>query len=296
MHNDRLTIITDEVSQNFDEVGEFLKEYSLGGFELRSMEGRAFKDLTQADIAKTRRFARDNGWQVYGCATPVFKCAIDDLAAGTEHVECFKRSLEKAIELNCDLLRVFTFTRPAIGEPDAALIERAAERLQPLLELIENTPVRLGVENELSCIVATAEEVRSFLGHFESDRLGVIWDPCNILYLNGEPVPPATQYAAIQSRVFHVHVKDAWRTPGSAAGPRAIAAPVGLGDVGWKTHLGEIIRGGFNGKFSLETHWRIRALDERLLHLPAGHDFSAGGLEASRVCLRNLQALMGAPG
>ena len=165
------------------------------------------------------------------------------------------------------------------------------ERLQPLLELAQNTPVRLGVENELSCVVATAEEMRIFLEHFESDRIGVIWDPCNILYLNRAPVPPTAQYAAIQSRVFHVHVKDAWRTTDSIASMRAVAAPVGLGDVDWRTHLGEIIRGGFKGKFSLETHWRIRALDERLLHLPAGYDFSAGGLEASRVCLRNLQAL-----
>jgi hypothetical protein len=47
---------------------------------------------------------------------------------------------------------------------------------------------------------------------------------------------------------------------------------------------------------SLETHWRKLALDEKLLHLPAGQAFSAGGDEASRICMRRLIELCAAAG
>ena len=99
-------------------------------------------------------------------------------------------------------------------------------------------------------------------------------------------------FATIAPRVLHVHVKDARRRPPAPGALCAEATPVGDGDVGWRAHLAELKRLGYRGLLSLETHWRVRQLDEASLHLPAGYGFSAGGEEASRVCLRNLQQLM----
>ena len=40
--------------------------------------------------------AREDGWKIFGCSTPVFKCDIDDAAAIKEHREIFKRSIDVA--------------------------------------------------------------------------------------------------------------------------------------------------------------------------------------------------------
>ena len=74
------TFISDEVSQELPVVARFAREFGLGGFELRSFAGRAFKDLTAADVAAVRAVVRAEGWRVVGCASPVFKCALDDAA------------------------------------------------------------------------------------------------------------------------------------------------------------------------------------------------------------------------
>jgi hypothetical protein len=66
--------------------------------------------------------------------------------------------------------------------------------------------------------------------------------------------------------------------------------------VGWGRHLAEIRATGYPGLLSLETHWRKAELDRTLLHLPAGHAFSAGGDEASRLCMRQLIDLWTAAG
>jgi hypothetical protein len=112
----QFTIISDEVSQDLPVLIRFVKEFNLPGIELRSMFGRAFKDLTPADIAEVKRVARGEGWKIFGCSTPVFKCEIDDAAAVQAHLEEFKRSLGVAQELDCDLLRVFTFLRRSPAE------------------------------------------------------------------------------------------------------------------------------------------------------------------------------------
>lgn len=291
----QFTIISDEVSQDLPVLIRFVKEFNLPGIELRSMFGRAFKDLTPADIAEVKRVARGEGWKIFGCSTPVFKCEIDDAPAVQAHLDEFKRSLGVAHELDCDLLRVFTFLRRSPAE-NAALLPRVVEQLLKLDALAAGTKVRLGVENEHSCIIGTGLEAALYLPHLPAPRFGIVWDPCNVLYVPGAPADATAGYAAIAPRVHHIHVKDARRIAPKPGALQAVASPVGLGDVGWKPHLAQIQRSGYTGFFSLETHWRVIQIAEADLHLPAGYGFSRGGEEASRVCLHNLREILPATG
>lgn len=285
------TFITDEVSQEIADVARVVKEFQLPGIELRSMFGRAFKDLTAADIGQVRRTAKAEGWKVYGCSSPVFKCEIDDAAGIKAHVEIFKRSVEVANQLECDLVRVFTFLRRPPAE-NAKLMGRAAELLQQLVPIARDAKVRIGIENEHSCIVGTGPELVAIFQHLPDPQFGIVWDPCNVLYVPGAPDKATTDFAKFRSRLFHIHVKDALRVPPKPGSLQAIAEPVGLGDIGWRAHFKEIIDSQYDGMISLETHYRVEAIAEENLHLPAGYGFSKGGEEASRVCLHNIRALL----
>lgn len=291
---DAITVISDEVSQELPVVTAFLREFKLPGLELRSFNGRAFKDLTSADVAEISSASRAEGWRVVGCATPVFKCDLDDAAAITAHREIFKRSLDVAHELNCDLLRVFTFLRtPNPAEP--AKQRRVVEHLQGLLDLAAGSGIRLGVENEHSCLAATAGETAAILAPLPADRIGAIWDPCNVLYVPGAAAPTPADLVRLAPRLFHLHVKDAVRRDLAAVKSGeliAVGTPVGIGDVDWRGHFKVLREIGYAGLLSLETHWRLEKIDESLLHLPAGHAFSHGGETASRTCLHNLRALL----
>ena len=286
------TIITDEISQELTDVARFVRAFKLSGIELRSMFGRAFKDLTNEDIAKIKEQAKADGWKVYGVSSPVFKCEIDDEKGIRDHVEIFKRSLETAVTLNSDLIRVFTFLRRPTA-PDAATVERIAGHLAKLAELAAGSGVRVGVENESSCIIGSDAELTALAPHLKAKNLGLIWDPCNVLYVPGASGGPSTKtFENLLPQIFHVHVKDAARLPKPAAGSSGLEGmPVGLGDVNWHAHFASIQRSGYRGMLSLETHWRRERIDEKLLHLPAGHAFSRGGEEASTTCLHNIQAL-----
>lgn len=287
------TIITDEISQELTDVTRFIQAFKLSGIELRSMFGRAFKDLTNEDVAKVREQAKASGWKVYGVSSPVFKCEIDDEKGIRDHVEIFKRSLETARALDSDLIRVFTFLRRP-STPDAATIQRIAEHLAKLAELAAGSGVRVGVENESSCIIGSDSELSALAPHLKASNLGIIWDPCNVLYVPGNngALPSTSTFEKLLPKILHVHVKDAARKGvATEHGSGLEGMPVGLGAVNWQAHLAAIHRSGYKGMLSLETHWRREKIDEKLLHLPAGHAFSRGGEEASTTCLHNLQAL-----
>src|SRR6266853_3382396 len=97
-----LSILTDEVSQDLGEVIRFAQEFRLEGIELRSLKGKAFKDLSLEEVREVRRRCDEAGLRVSGVATPVFKCQLDEPAEVAEHLEIFKRSVEAAQALGCE--------------------------------------------------------------------------------------------------------------------------------------------------------------------------------------------------
>jgi sugar phosphate isomerase/epimerase len=285
----RLSILTDEVSQDLDAVLRFARDFSLEGIEVRSLFGKAFRDLSQSEIAEIATKCRDAGIGVSGCASPVFKCDLDDQAAIDEHLDLFRRSLEAAQMLGSDLVRVFTFIRrshPATSDE----LRRAAEVFPRLLEAAQGSGVRIGIENEASCIVGSGAEMREFLSHLPPDpQLGVVWDPCNVLYLDGTNDPVHVDYPAIADRVCHIHIKDASREGERAA---KTCVEIGTGAIDFPAQFRALKADGYRGWITLETHWRNVPLDAETQHLPAGYGFSANAEPASRICMAHLQRLV----
>src|SRR5688572_4442443 len=148
----RLAILTDEVSQELDDVLRFAREEKLEGIEVRSLFGRAFKDLTTDDLKLIAQQSRDAGLSIAGAASPVFKCDIDSPTDIAAHVDLFKRAVEAAHILGTDIVRVFAFlrrTHPATKDD----LARAASHFPKLLDIVRGTNIRIGIENEASCIV-----------------------------------------------------------------------------------------------------------------------------------------------
>lgn len=279
------TFISDEVSQDPMVVAAFARRHGFAGIELRSMFGRSFRDLTRADVAEIAHIMADQGLQVFGCATPVFKCTLGDAAQQAEHGEVFRRSVEVAVALGAPLLRVFTFLRGDRAPNDSELAQAAAQINQLLAHC--PTGMTIGVENEASCLMGTGLETERFLRSGADDRLTIVWDPCNVLYVPEFSGVATEGFSRIAARVSHIHVKDAGRTAGGWE-----ARKLGDGATGWRKHFGEIDRSGYRGRFSLETHWRVRKLDFAALHLPGGFGFSDGGEPASEACLEAIEAML----
>lgn len=283
----KLGILTDEVSQELDDVIRFAQEFKLDGIEVRSLFGRAFKDLTKDDLTRIAKAAKDNGFAIAGAASPVFKCNLDSDSEIADHIELFKRSVEAAQTLGTDIVRVFAFLRRSHPSTSDDL-KRAASHFPKLLDIVRGTGIKVGLENESSCIVATGPETKEFLSHLPQDpQLTVVWDPCNVLYVSGKNDPVHDDFPIVADRVGHVHFKDAKRSGNGEPAPTCLE--LGTGSVDFPGQLKALKSRGYNGWITLETHWRVVPLDAETQHLPAGYGFSANAEPASRICMQHLQ-------
>ncbi len=258
-----LAFITDEFCQDFERAVAIAVELGYPAVEVRTAWDTNVVDLEDAQIRRLREIAGRAGVKILSIASPVFKCTHPDGGAIDQRFEqdafhsrhqfadqprILERSIEVALALGAPIVRVFTFWRTV--EPQR-LFGQVVESLAGAVDRAARHGLKIGLENEHACNIATAEESAPVLRTLQDASLGLVWDPGNS-YMAGEtPFPDG--YARLPvSRILHVHAKDGVRTP---AGDRVVWGPFGEGEVDWKGQFDALARDGYRGAVSLETHW-----------------------------------------
>jgi sugar phosphate isomerase/epimerase len=235
----------------------------------------------------------------------VFKCALGDRDAVAEHLEILKRCLDLCGELAAPVARVFTFWKPgAPGAPADAGLERpwedarsaVTDRLADAVRIAEDFDATVVVENEPSVYASTCAKVAEVLRRLGHPRAAAVWDPGNAVFGAEKEPPYPDGYESLRPHLRHVHVKDARRHPADAP---AAAVRLGDGAVPYPDIFTRLIKDGYEGFASLETHYRVTGrLSVEATRLPGGAEFSAGGYDASAECLarwNEMLSTMGAP-
>jgi len=279
----KLSVITDEVSQDLEVVAKFADRFGLDGVEIRTVWNRNPQDLVDK-VDDIRGILKKYDLKVSAIASPFFKADIENEREYKEHIEILKRCISLAKSLDTNIIRGFTFWRKN-GSLDEYL-ESILEKFQKPLEIIESEGVLLGIENEPSTFVGNGRELATFLNQLDSKNVGAIWDPGNDIWdPNGEkPYPDGYEY--VKDRIIHVHVKDGVRS-GRDGKPEFL--PIGEGEVNYPEQLKALKMDGYRGYLSLETHWRPgKKIPWDQISRPGGGEFSGLGEYASEICMRNL--------
>lgn len=282
----KLSVITDEVSQDLETVARFADRFELDGVEIRSVWSRNPQNLLhQKDDIK--RILRKYELDVSAIASPFFKADVDNNDEYEEHLDILRNCIQLAQALDTNIIRGFTFWRKNNLD---AYIEKIIERFQKPLEMIESEGVILGIENEPSTFVGNGKELADFLDRLGSKHVKAIWDPGNNMWDPTGEIPYPDGYIYVRDKTVHVHVKDAVRR-GSDGKPQYIA--FGDGEVDYLGQLRALKEDGYRAYLSLETHWRPKGhLSEDLMARPGGEEFSRLGEYASEICMRNLLKLL----
>jgi sugar phosphate isomerase/epimerase len=278
-----LAAISDEFSPDPAIAFPAMSGVGMRGAELRVLRGRNIIDLTDDEVDSVRDLAASHGIQIIGIASPVLKCELPSGSVLDPRVQrdifgaaytladqprLIRRALEIAGRTGAKLIRVFSYWRT---ESPALVIDEVAAALIDLADQAAERGVLIGVENEHACNIATGDEAARLLAKANHPALTLIWDPANALVAGEEAFPEGYEKLP-PGRVGHVHVKDCRVENGVPEW-----GPVGELDVGWDGQLRALVRDGYTGWVSLETHWKGPNGDK---------------LEASRICGENLRRLV----
>ena len=128
----KLSVITDEVSQDLETVAKFANRFKLDGIEIRTVWNRKPQDLVDK-VDEIREILKKYDLKVSAIASPFFKADIDSEEEYQEHLEILKNCISLAKSLDTNIIRGFTFWRK--NNLDEYL-ERIIEKFQKPLAII----------------------------------------------------------------------------------------------------------------------------------------------------------------
>jgi L-ribulose-5-phosphate 3-epimerase len=274
--------ITDEFSPDLAIALNAMREIGMSVAELRVIGGKNILDLTEEELRRAKDQLDEAGVRVVSIASPLLKCVLpggpevdtrfqQDVFASRHTFDDQPGLAERAFEVahffGARLIRVFSYWRTV--NPEASF-DAIVAALAKLATAAAGEGVLIGLENEHACNIGTAEESALVLRALDHPHLALVWDPANALVAGEEPFPHG--YSLLpKTRIGHVHAKDC-----EMVGHHPVWGPLGTRRIDWKGQIAALVKDGYRGAISLETHWPGPNGDK---------------LEASRICGWNLRGL-----
>jgi len=261
----KLGVITDEVTQDLEKALAWAKGYGLEWVEFRNVWGKYITEFTPDEVKRAKDLLAKYGLRVSVLDSAYFKSTLPGTTskfaenkgdfAANEHEKqdaLLERAFARAKDFGTDKVRIFSFWR--VDDPHT-VFERVAKELDRTAEIAKREGIRLVLENEFACNAATGAESAAMLNAVKAPALGLNWDPGNA-YAAGELKPFPDGYAPLdKKRMWHMHLKD-------AEGTGTNWRPIGGGKIDYLGQFRAILKDGFSGTMSLETHYLNAAKDK----------------------------------
>ena len=254
----KLGFTTDEVTQDLEAALQFAREFGLRWVEIRNLWNKYVTDTTLDEARKAKELLDRYGIRLSVLDTAVFKCALPghklagnrkDDYPWTEQEALLKRAIERSEILDTRFIRIFSFWD--VEDPEAAY-PAVIEQIQKAAELARKADRVLLVENVGGGLVESSAESVKLMKAVSSPHLGLAWDPGNAFCGGEKPFPDGYSLLDLK-RVHHIHLRDAGFDPGTK---RCQWLPVGKGTVDNLGLLRALVKDGFTGTLSLETHYQ----------------------------------------
>ncbi|GHO46216.1 sugar phosphate isomerase/epimerase family protein [Ktedonospora formicarum] len=239
----QLSIVTDEISQDLEHALQVCRDLGVDTVELRTFDNKNIVFHDDASLKRVQDLLENGGFKVCSIASPFLKSPFWQNESEQEREwEILQHSFELAKRFNAPLVRTFSFMR--VPDP-TAVREKVLEVIAEAVRRTEEAGLKLVIENEHACNIATGEETGWLLERIPSTSFGVIWDPGNEAALGSSPFPEG--YAHVRQRAYHVHLKDVddqFRWTG-----------MGAGTIDYVSQFRALAADGYEGYMSLETHY-----------------------------------------
>jgi sugar phosphate isomerase/epimerase len=259
----QLSVITDEITQDFGHALEVAaKEFGVGWVELRGLWKKNIVNLDEKEVVEAKRLLAHYDLKVTDIASPLCKVDWpgapiskyspkgDSYAASfsfAQQGEVLERATAMAREFGTNKVRLFDFWRL---EDDQPYRKDMDEKLREISDQAAKKDILLILENEYECNTATGRESARTLAAVPNQNFFLNWDPGNAARLGDKAFPEG--YAGLpKNRIGHMHLKDVKKT----ADGNYDWECMGRGIIDYQAQFRALLRDGYRGTMSLETHW-----------------------------------------
>ena len=207
---------SDEAAKDINEQIAACKANGITHMELRGVNGKNISEFSVQEAKQLKELLDAEGMQVSSVGSFYGKICIDD--EFEEHFEMFKNTVDVALALDTEYIRMFSFYFSE-DESHEEYKEEVFNRIGQMVDYADKKGILCCHENEKGIYGDTPERCLELLQRFEG-KLGGIFDPANFIQCDVDILPA---YELLEPYIEYIHVKDAVKGSG-------FVVPAGEGD------------------------------------------------------------------
>ena len=231
----RLCAFADEADSDIRGQIKALNRNGVGLIEVRGINGKNISDMTLLEVKEANKLYNDNGIKVWSIGSPIGKINInDDFEADLEK---FKRTLDTAVEMNAQCIRMFSFYGT---NGEAKYRDEVMEKLSRYAEIAQGSSVVLCHENEKGIYGDVASRCYDIVTSIPGIK--AVFDPANFNQCDQNILDA---WNLLKQYVYYHHIKD--------ADLDHKIVPAGYGSTNMKVYLTEYAKMG-GGVLTAEPH------------------------------------------
>ena len=251
-----ISVIADEIDEDLAHDAEFLKSFGVKFAEIRTIWGKYNTEQPIEKIREARSILDAAQIKTSVVGTAFFRIPLPpDNAAGQAILDkqwkLLNDAMDRAEILGTDKLRTFAFMSPKTGETTEHDYARIYELLNEAGQRAKARNVKLAIENLGGSCVSKGADSAKMLQAVKSPNVGLTWDPNNAAESGEKPFPDG--YRLLDpARIYNVHIRDFRHTPDGKVEWMA----VGEGEADNLGQIRSLLKDGYKGTFTLETHYK----------------------------------------
>lgn len=269
-----LSIVTDQLSQNFENACATARHHGFDYVEIHSLWGKTVEDLSSAEVKTVKEILQKYSLRVSNLASTIFfmaKLYPNDTISSfndafyaingktKDHMEAAKRALDIAVQLDSPSIRAFPFRAPDNRQIIGVLDDQREilDHFTRLVPFAKNAKKRILIENCPHTHLPRGEMTNFVVKTIDSPWLGLLWDPANSVRADLKRL--ATMYRKltvleemelIAPLIGHIHVKDYHYVEGLVKPFQHVA--IGKGDLPYPQIVEFMKKTSNRAMFSLE--------------------------------------------
>lgn len=206
MYDISISGFADEISSNFDEQLQVIRELGMKYISLRSADGKGIAEYTPEEVKK-ELLPRLNaaGVGVSSLGSLIGKVSVDDEGAFEAQCKTLQTLCDIAKLLDCRFIRIFSFYIPADKQPEEYK-ETVIKRLTCFSEIAKKNDIVLIHENEKDIFGDTGQRCRELLDAIGSEHFKAAFDFANFVQCGEDP---ALCWELLKEHTAYIHIKDA---------------------------------------------------------------------------------------
>ncbi|MQY60061.1 MAG: TIM barrel protein [Clostridia bacterium] len=242
----KLSIISDEISLDFQSAVEIGCGWGLRNYELRGAWLRRAPYIPEQGAHIIKKVIDNYKITITALSPGVFKIPLNSDKMEAHRKKLLPDTFRLAREFNVDKVIIFGIKRsPQNKEED---YQHVIDIMGETACSAEKEGFTLMLENEAGWWADTGENTARIVKDVGSKMLRINWDPSNAFSAGEEPYPVG--YEFVKEYVANVHVKRAFEdTEGKTR-----YLTTGKGDINWEGQIQTLAKNNYKGYLAIETH------------------------------------------